>query len=167
METSRFPDAILLQVILLSDIPTIKSLRLTSKYVNDLITTYQRTIHHEALRRTYSEYEIAPFRPIGDFSPSIEAMMKLFNRHESAKWLSGVLLEKHCDHIVDCVSPETKACNVSAHDPRGDTLRARLAVGWSVLWHLADIAHVVEAKIRAKDPNTDAMEIERQAREKG
>ena len=73
-------------------------------------------------------------------------MLKIWNREQTAYWLAGVLLEKHCDHAFDCISPDKKGCNISAEDPRGDPIRARIAIGWSVLWHLADLAFAAESE---------------------
>ena len=157
MNNAELPDTVLLQVILYSDIPSINNFRLTSRYVKTLIAAYEVSICNTVIQRTYSDYDIARFRPMGCSEPSVSLMIKLFNRVETASWLSGVLLEKHCDHITDCISPENECCNISAEDPRGDAVRARITTGWSILWHLADLAHIVETenRLRELDGNGD------------
>ena len=150
MNPLTLPDAILLQVFLYSDVPTIKNLLLTNKHIKNLIAAYETSISKTAFGRLHSHHDIARFLPLG-YSVSglsIGFMIKIYNRIEITKWLSGVLLEQHCEHIVDCIYPGTCSCNVSAEDPRGDKIRARIAVAWSVLWHMADIANMVEKGIR-------------------
>ena len=149
MDSNTLPDAILLQVILFSDVATIKNLRLTGKHIKNLITGYETSISKTAFGRLHPHHDVAMFLPLGCSVSglSIGFVMKIYNRIEITKWLSGVLLEQHCDHVLGCIYPGTKTCNVSAEDPRGDKIRARIAVAWSILWHTADIANKMEKGI--------------------
>ena len=151
MKEIRLPDSILLQVILYSDVPSIKTLRLASSSIRNLIASYEKTIYSTVLRRLYSDYVVARFRPISCSEPSISSMIKIFNRMETANWLSGVFLEQYCiSQRSDCCFPESPCYeHISAEDPRGDSVRAGMAIGWSVLWHLADLAKVIERGMRA------------------
>ena len=146
MEQLRLPTSVLLQVIQVSDVPTIQNFRLSSKAFCDLINTYQTSICNAILRRNYDEVDIHRYRPLYCSKPSMRLLLQLHNRMQIVKWLAGVAVEHHDNGHSGRRSP-TESQNISAQDPRGDAIRARVQVGWSVLWRLADITRM------AKDEN--------------
>ena len=144
MDQMRLPGTILLQIMQYSDVPTIQNLRLTSRTLCDLINTYETTVCNTVLKRCYDDLEIHQYRPLYCSTPSIRLLLQLHNRIITIRWLAGVAVEHHDDRLPGERYPKKRSENISAQDPRGDPIRARVEVGWSLLWRLADIAKMVK-----------------------
>ncbi|KAL8829971.1 MAG: hypothetical protein Q9191_001696 [Dirinaria sp. TL-2023a] len=145
MDQMRLSGTILLQVMQYSDVPTIQNLRLTSRVLYDLINTYETTVCSTVLKRCYDDLELHQYRPLYCSKASIRSLIQLHNRVKVVRWLAGVAVEHHDDRLPGESYPKKRSENISAQDPRGDLIRARVEVGWSLLWRLADIAKMVKA----------------------
>ena len=143
MEGLRLPASVLLQVVQSSDVTTIQHFRLASKALYDLINTYQTSVCDSILKQHCEELDIHRYGPLCCSKPSIRLLLQVHNRIQITKWLAGVAVEHHDDGHPDRRSP-THSQNISSQDPRGDAIRARVQIGWSVLWRLADIARMVK-----------------------
>lgn len=135
MPNLLLPETILLEVIWLCDVPTLKNLRLTNRLVCGLISTYETSTSRAITSRLLlSDDEMQQFRPLDGSARPMQVLFTLEYRSRVARWLSAVAAENHDSEDDGCFG------NIKASDPRGDAIREHLSFGWSVMWHLRDIA---------------------------
>ena len=145
---ARLTDTIMLQVILDSDISTLKSLRLLNRSTYDLIAAYEQSICANIMKQKFSTGIIDRFYPRLSLKSSIKSLFLLEHRVQTAQWLSGVVVEKYHEDYdcygYDCQGHNCSCGNIGVTEPRGDRVRAHVDIGWGVLWNLADIAEEIE-----------------------
>jgi hypothetical protein len=139
MGTIGLTDTTLLHVFHYCDIPTIKNLRLVNRWVHDLTAAYEHSIARVMAIREFSEDTVRKFRPYKDPKLSFRSIFCIESRQRRAQWLAGVVLEQNCE--------DGRTNYVLADDPIGDPLRAHIINGWSILWHLTDIAIDTEGEL--------------------
>ncbi|KAL8829018.1 MAG: hypothetical protein Q9191_002261 [Dirinaria sp. TL-2023a] len=146
MEHSRLPISVLLQVVQFNDVPTIQSFRLASKAIYELINTYQTSIFNIVLQRCYDEVDVHHYASPYRCKPTIRLLLQVHHRIQITEWLAGVAVEQHdgVQHLNRGYLTDSE--NISALDPRGDAIRARVQVGWSVFWRLTDIAKMIKGE---------------------
>ena len=137
-------DTIMLQVVLESDISTLKSLRLVNRSTYNLIAAYEHSVCTNITQRQFSPSIVNRFYPRLSLESSIKSLFLLEHRVQTAQWLSGVALEKYHEDDdccgYNCYGYNCSCGNIGVTEQRGERVRAHVNIGWSVLWHLTDIA---------------------------
>lgn len=137
------PDTAMLYIICFCDVQTLKCLRLASRSMCNLISTYQSSICVSITNRVFSTNEITSLNPLlnkTDLLTPLRILFTLDYRIHKTKWLSAVVAE----NIREENDPYRSAYrNYSANDPQGNYIRSLLTEGWAVLWRLSDIAYKV------------------------
>ena len=150
-------DPVMLQVILESDVSTLKSLRLVNRSTYNLIAGYEHSICMNITKRRFSPSIVSRFYPRLSLKSSIKSLFLLEHRLQTAQWLSGVALEKYHEDYdcygYDCQGHDCSCGNIGITEQRGDCVRAHVDIGWSVLWHLTDIAEEKENTHGLEMPN--------------
>ena len=138
------PDTVMLQVILESDVSTLKSLRLVNRSTYNLIAAYEHSICTNITERRFSPSIVSRFYPRLSLGSSLKLLFLLEHRVQTAGWLSGVAVEKYHEDYdcygYNCQGHDCCCGNIGVTEQRGDRVRYHVDIGWSVLWHLRDIA---------------------------
>jgi hypothetical protein len=142
----RLPEQIILDIVFSCDVATLKSLRLAHRLIRDLVDTYQNSICLNASKILFDSEEMDVFQPLDKSHSTLLTLFALEYRVRTAQWLAAVAVE-NIQEDEDLCHVESYG-NIGAKEPRGDPVRAYVAVGFGVLWRLRDIAQkVVEETI--------------------
>jgi len=131
----RVTDSAFLQIIQYSSVATLKTLRLTSRSIYDLISAYEFSISRCIPRRELIEYAIQRFRPYHDCKMSLKSLFCIESRQRRARWLSDLVLQKYEERFERDVGMAN------------DQARAHVGNGWAILWQMTDIANNVVANV--------------------
>jgi hypothetical protein len=151
MADLRLLDTTILDIVCFCDVLTLKNLRLSGSSMRELVNTYQVSICSRITNHIFSSDEIRSFGPFireADSTP-LRILFALDYRVEAAKWLAAVGAEYAREEEDPDRLPYR---NYGANDPQGDHIRSMLMDGWSVIWHLSDIAHKVVSEQLGNSP---------------
>ena len=141
---------ILLEIIQWSDVGTLKSWRLVSKAIHDLIRNYEISLCTVVARRSHSKYLVTQFLPENCTELSFHTLLRVDHRIKVARWLAEVMVDRY-----SYSDPSSETTYISARD---DPILPHLETGCSVLWRLADIADRVEKDWKRKRRRSSANE---------
>ncbi|KAH6677327.1 hypothetical protein B0J14DRAFT_689657 [Halenospora varia] len=140
MEKIQLPQQLILEIMLNCDVPTLKHFLIAHRSFRDLIDEYEVSITYRVRSQWNSEIFVSLFdsQNLSGLSP-LESLFRMDSRLKTAKWLAEVVMENYENE--EGTLRRSNYGNVGANEPKGDSTRECIAIGWGVLWRLMDIAH--------------------------
>lgn len=165
MARPRLPDSILLGMILELDVPTLKSLRLTSRSFNQLIQSYPHSISTQLLGQVYAVELTENFLPLEKEDVSIQTLFLADRRIKLARWMAlyslgpdDLRVRRQAEYGSDTTHPSDLAPLNSLIS--FESLLRYITVGLGIMWSLSDIAsRIIHEEFRLPVTSTRAQSL--------
>lgn len=140
---ATLPDDILLEIILRTDLPTLKSLSLVSHAFYNLINAYASAIKSSLFKSSGIQRYESAFGLARHGKSVVKDVLDVARRVKLARWTAAVRLECEQRHTPPKDSdPDTWEWPWAVHFPL-ETMCEMVVIGLGILWRLSEVAKTI------------------------